>query len=86
MKMKDVLIERKYSRLPSNTGNAQLSRIEAKAAWKMMYDEENEQFRELILKYYDQIRTNQMTLDAKEEAQRLADKRRAQQLPRQTRP
>jgi len=34
-----------------------------------------------VLKHYDDIRKKQMTLDAREEAQRLADLRRNTQIP-----
>jgi len=82
MKMKDILIERKHFTLPRDTGNARLNKIEAKAAWKMMYDEENEEFRDLVLKFYDEIRKTQMTIDAREAAQQIANERRRKQLPR----
>jgi len=58
-----------------------LDRIESKQAWRLAKDEEDKQFHALVLKHYDDIRKKQMTLDAREEAQRLADLRRDTQMP-----
>jgi len=58
-----------------------LDRIESKQAWRLAKDEEDKQFHALVLQYYDDIRKKQMTLDAREEAQRLADLRRNTQIP-----
>ena len=58
-----------------------LDRIESKQAWRLAKDEEDKQFHALVLKHYDDIRKKQMILDAREEAQRLADLRRDTQIP-----
>ena len=80
--MNDVLIERLHHTPPRKTGVPHLDKIEAKQAWRLAHKDEDEEFRTLVLKFYDEIRTQQITADAKEEAQRLADIRRKAQKPR----
>jgi len=58
-----------------------LDRIESKEAWRLAHNEEDKEFHALVLKFYEEIRQQQMTLDAKETAQRLADIRRKAQNP-----
>jgi len=58
--------------------------LNAKQAWRLAHDAEEKEFHNLVLNFYDEIRTQQITADAKEEAQRLADLRRKRQKPPKT--
>ena len=87
MKAKDFIKEEKdfskqyWHKKVLQKKHPRLDRIESKQAWRLAKDEEDKQFHALVLQYYDDIRKKQMTLDAREEAQRLADLRRNTQIP-----
>ena len=52
--------------------------LNAKQAWRLAHNAEEQEFHNLVLKFYDEIRKTQNALDAKELAKEMAEAQRRQ--------
>ena len=50
--------------------------LNAKQAWRLAHNAEEQEFHNLVLKFYDEIRKTQNVLDAKDLGRKMAEEQR----------
>lgn len=77
MRAKEFITER-WNKKARKRSDKRLMDITSKEAWRLAHDEEEKEFHNLVLKFYDEYRKTQNVLDAKDLGKKMAEQQRKQ--------
>ena len=77
MRAKEFITER-WNKKARKRSDKRLMDITSKEAWRLAHDDDEKEFHNLVLKFYDEYRKTQNVLDAKELGRKMAEEQRKQ--------